>query len=319
MKIAITSVLLLLLAPNADAFGAFGGAKKTAGTKVVSKAKKEPVAAKPVKEKKGKVAAKKDAPKDAKKSKKTAPAKKVKKVAAKKASVKKVAPKKSEAPKPVVQAAVKKPKPVYPGDNLRVEDMAGILPPVGLFDPLGLGTRADANLLRKYREAELTHGRIAMIATLGFFTGEAVQGITPLFDGKVKGAGITQIGQVPAGFWITLAVTTFAIETARVQRMIYDPVTCPPELKNRYNPEYIAGDLGFDPFGLRPSDPAEFKIKQTKELQNGRLAMLASSGFLAQELANKKGIVENIVGDIDIKELVKLLPIELPEGIPFLT
>jgi len=323
MKIALRTSLLLLLATNADAFGAFGGgAKKAAGTKVVSKSKGKTAVAEPVKEKKGKVALKKNKKEDkkaGKKAEKKAPAKKVaaKKAPVKKAAPKKAAPKKAE-PKTVVQATAKPPKPFLPGDDLRLEDMPGILPPVGLFDPLGFGARADANLLRKYREAELTHGRIAMIATFGFFTGEAVQGITPLFGGNVKGAGITQIGQVPAGFWITFAAFTFAIETDRVQRMIFDPSTCPPELKNRYRPDYIPGDIGFDPFGLKPRDPAEFKIKQTKELQNGRLAMLASSGFIAQELANKKGIVENVVGDVDIKALLKQLPLDqLPFDLPF--
>jgi len=194
-----------------------------------------------------------------------------------------------------------------------VEDLPGILAPVGFFDPLGFAVKADENMIRKYREAELTHGRIAMIATLGFFTGEAVQGITPLFDGKVKGAAITQIGQVPAGFWITFTVAAFAIETLRVQRMIYDPVTCPPELKGKYRPDYIPGDLGFDPLGLKPEDPEAFKEKQTKELQNGRLAMLAASGFLAQELANKKGIVENVIGDFKAPSLDNFNPLDLLE------
>jgi len=33
---------------------------------------------------------------------------------------------------------------------------------------------------------------------------------------------------------------------------------------------------------------------QTKELQNGRLAMLAAAGFMAQELVDGKGIIEHI-------------------------
>ena len=39
----------------------------------------------------------------------------------------------------------------------------------------------------------------------------------------------------------------------------------------------------WDPLGLKPTDPEEFKVMQTKELQNGRLAMLAAAGFMAQE------------------------------------
>jgi len=53
------------------------------------------------------------------------------------------------------------------------------------------------------------------------------------------------------------------------------------------------GDIGFDPAGLKPSDPAEFADIATKELQNGRVAMLAIAGFVAQELVNGLGIVEN--------------------------
>merc|ERR1712087_439295 len=87
-----------------------------------------------------------------------------------------------------------------PTKTIVVEDLPGVLPPVGLFDPLDFAGKADDNTIRKYREAELTHGRIAMVASIGFFVGEAIGGIAPIFEG-VKGAGITQIGQVPAVFW----------------------------------------------------------------------------------------------------------------------
>jgi len=48
----------------------------------------------------------------------------------------------------------------------------------------------------------------------------------------------------------------------------------------------VPGDLGFDPLGLKPTDPDELVAMQTKELQNGRLAMIAAAGFLAQEAAS---------------------------------
>ena len=42
-----------------------------------------------------------------------------------------------------------------------IDELAGALDPVGFFDPLGFAAKADDNTLRRYREAELTHGRVA--------------------------------------------------------------------------------------------------------------------------------------------------------------
>merc|ERR1712039_151540 len=47
--------------------------------------------------------------------------------------------------------------------------------------------------------------------------------------------------------------------------------------------DHVAGDYGFDPLGLKPTDPAELYDMQTKELNNGRLAMIAIAGMVAQE------------------------------------
>jgi len=181
-----------------------------------------------------------------------------------------------------------------------VEDLPGVLPPVGFFDPLDLSGKASDNLIRQYREAELTHGRVSMIAALGFLTGEAVQGVTPLFGGPT-GAGVVQFGQVPSVFWVSLAAAAFAIETYRVKVSVNDIVTCSEEEKGKIRADYVFGDLGFDPLGLKPTDPEEFKIKQSKELQNGRLAMIGAAGILAQELVNKQGVFENLVNQFGIE------------------
>ena len=45
------------------------------------------------------------------------------------------------------------------------------------------------------------------------------------------------------------------------------------------------GDLDFDPLGLTPTDPTELKDMQSKELNHGRLAMIAIAGMVGQELA----------------------------------
>jgi hypothetical protein len=78
-----------------------------------------------------------------------------------------------------------------------IDEMVGALDPVGLFDPLGFADKADDNTLKRYREAELTHGRVAMLATVGFLVGEKVEGSSFLFDSQITGPAITHLSQVP--------------------------------------------------------------------------------------------------------------------------
>merc|ERR1712057_149177 len=73
--------------------------------------------------------------------------------------------------------------------------------------------------------------------------------------------------------------------------------------------EYFPGDVGFDPLGLAPEDPQEFMELHTKELQNGRLAMLGMAGMVAQELVNGKEIFVNL-GLADDKFDPSTLPVQ---------
>lgn len=45
--------------------------------------------------------------------------------------------------------------------------LPGSIAPTGFFDPLGFTKDADLNTVKRYREAEIMHGRVAMMATLG--------------------------------------------------------------------------------------------------------------------------------------------------------
>merc|ERR1711935_707288 len=174
-----------------------------------------------------------------------------------------------------------------------IETMPGALDPVGFFDPLGFAEKADENTLKRYREAELTHGRVAMLATIGFLVGEAVEGSSFLFDAQVSGPAITHLSQVPVPFWLLLTIAIGASEQKRATIGWVEPKDVPFDQPGLLRADYIPGDLGFDPLGLKPEDEEEFKLLQTKELQNGRLAMLAAAGFLAQELVDGKGIIEH--------------------------
>ena len=132
-----------------------------------------------------------------------------------------------------------------------------------------------------------------MLATIGFLAGEAVEGSSFLFDAQVSGPAITHLSQVPVPFWLLLTIAIGASEQKRATIGWVEPENTPVDQPGLLRADYIPGDIGFDPLGLKPEDEEEFKLLQTKELQNGRLAMLAAAGFLAQELVDGKGILEH--------------------------
>merc|ERR1712071_142451 len=160
---------------------------------------------------------------------------------------------------------------------LKASELNGALDPVGFFDPLGFAEKANDATLKRYREAELTHGRVSMLAVMGFLVGEQVEGSSFLFDASVSGPAISHLGQVPNFFWIILTVFIAGVEQTRAEIAFVNPSEVPQ------------GQAG-----LMPDDPEEFDIMQTKELQHGRLAMLAAAGFMAQELTDGKGIIEHL-------------------------
>ena len=134
-----------------------------------------------------------------------------------------------------------------------------------------------------------------MLAAVGFLVGEKVEGSSFLFDASISGPAINHLPQVPAPFWAILVAAIARLETDRAKLGWVPPEECPVDQPGLLRAEYIPGDLGFDPLGIKPTDPESFKIMQTKELQNGRLGMLAAAGFMAQELADGKGILEHLL------------------------
>lgn len=172
-------------------------------------------------------------------------------------------------------------------------DLPGALPPTGFFDPFGFAAKATPNTLKRYREAELAHSRVAMLAVVGFLVGEQVAGSSFLFDASVTGPAITHLQQVPPLFWLLLTGTIAKLELDRAQYGWVPPRDVPVGEAGLLREDYVPGDFGFDPLGLKPSDPDGFETMATKELQNGRLAMLAAAGFMAQELKDGMGIVEH--------------------------
>merc|ERR1719182_1237098 len=139
----------------------------------------------------------------------------------------------------------------------------------------------------RYREAELTHGRVGMLAAAGFLVQENFH---PLFSGD-GGPAIQQIPALPPATWFLMTLGVGIAEAYRIQVGWANPYEGDNGKIGRTNSakvqtlrdDYYPGDLRFDPLGLAPTDQAEFRVMQERELSHGRLAMLAAAGFMAQE------------------------------------
>ena len=170
---------------------------------------------------------------------------------------------------------------------------AGVTSPFGFFDPLGLSKDLNPVALKKYSEAELKHGRVAMLSILGMAINENTN---LFFDGKITGPAIYQFQQADAimpFFWEIVLFGIALVEGSNIANgweSIKETRARGPAAIAGLKEDYINGDLGFDPLGLTPKSEDDFVNMRTKEINNGRLAMIGVAGAVAQELVTGQSI-----------------------------
>lgn len=154
------------------------------------------------------------------------------------------------------------------------------------FDPLGFAK--DKSTLLQMREAEIKHGRLAMLAAAGWPISEladkklaAIAGLDPLLQSADRAPSILNggLGHVSPLYWGICLAGAAAID-------LYGIFAA--SKKDGYTP----GNLGFDPLGLYPKDAAGQERMQLSELKNGRLAMIAITAFAFQEFVSQTGVVD---------------------------
>eukprot|EP00542_Grammatophora_oceanica_P015730 CAMPEP_0194032162 /NCGR_PEP_ID=MMETSP0009_2-20130614/5162_1 /TAXON_ID=210454 /ORGANISM="Grammatophora oceanica, Strain CCMP 410" /LENGTH=240 /DNA_ID=CAMNT_0038672519 /DNA_START=91 /DNA_END=810 /DNA_ORIENTATION=+ len=186
--------------------------------------------------------------------------------------------------------------PVVPAINgwsadaaLPLYGLPGSSAPFGFFDPLGFSKDVELTGAKRLREAEVMHGRVAMMATIGYLIAENTPTIAYGFDHPT--IANHQIPEVPGTVLFPFFLAINICEALRANRGWVEPGLGPLfTLRESYYP----GDLGFDPLGLKPKNAKDFENMATKELNNGRLAMIAAAGFCVQEQINGKAILENL-------------------------
>merc|ERR1719473_1592419 len=97
--------------------------------------------------------------------------------------------------------------------------LPGNIAPAGNFDPANLLEGTSKEEVYRFREAELTHGRVSMLAAAGFLVQE---GFHPLFaaDG---GPAIEQIPKLPPALWFFMATGIGIAESLRIQKGFANP------------------------------------------------------------------------------------------------
>jgi hypothetical protein len=131
------------------------------------------------------------------------------------------------------------------------------------FDPMGItNTLASTKYVQA---AEIKHGRVAMLATVGFIIQQKFHFLTSEAD-PLK--AITALGYGP-----NLQILSFigVIELATWNKTFCKDST--------------PGDLGFDPMGqLKGKNQKFIDDMKLKEIKNSRLAMVAIIGMIVQNL-----------------------------------
>merc|ERR1711937_467400 len=168
------------------------------------------------------------------------------------------------------------------------ENELGAQAPLGFWDPLGLSSDGDIKSFKRRRSVEVKHGRICMLATMGYITPE----ITGKFGGYIDPFeriafkdipnGLAAFGKVPGLGWFQIFGWC---------------AWC--ELSNDYDKEIAEepGNVGWKPPLLATSDPEVRKRRLAAELANGRLAMVAIIGRFYQD-----GLTGSAWGDWSLYE-----------------
>ncbi|KAL7578531.1 hypothetical protein ACA910_011592 [Epithemia clementina (nom. ined.)] len=155
------------------------------------------------------------------------------------------------------------------------------------FDPLGFVKSKDD--LMNYREAEIKHARLAMLAAAGWPLSELFDkqiagalGITPVLDASDRAPSVLNggLGKISPIYWIVCLGLAAAIDVYGINQA------------KQNTPGYFPGNLGFDPLGFYPKTKEEQFEMQLKEIKNGRLAMIAIVAFAGQEFVRKIGVVD---------------------------
>ena len=165
--------------------------------------------------------------------------------------------------------------------NMGFESELGAQPPLGFFDPLGITDRGSVTQFERLRYVEIKHGRISMLAVVGYLVTEA--GIRLPGDIALDG---TKFSDIPGGFDALSALPAGGLNQI-VAFIGFLELFVMKDIAGTGN-EHI-GDFrnGAIDFGWNSFDEETKLKKRAIELNQGRAAQM---GILALMVHEKLGV-----------------------------
>ena len=156
------------------------------------------------------------------------------------------------------------------------------------FDPLGLASSNEK--LLNYREAEIKHARLAMLAAVGWPISEIEDrdianyfGAPSVLDDGDRVPSILNGGleRIDPRFWGFCLGMCAAIDMYGVSK------------SRRGADDYFPGNLGFDPLNLYPPDLEGREKMKLAEIKHGRVAMVGVVGYVFEEYFTRMAVVDD--------------------------
>ena len=148
----------------------------------------------------------------------------------------------------------------------------GDIQPLGFFDPLQITQNSDEQTLKYIREAELHHGRIAMIASIMLPS-------IDYFSPDTNDLAIDYFSKNHGELNLLGLVYMTIFEFSRMMTLYKPPNERLFELRDNVQPGVLNNYVPFD------------ENMSNIELSNGRLAMIGAIGYIAQELLTQQKII----------------------------
>lgn len=173
--------------------------------------------------------------------------------------------------------------------QMSLEDIGGATAPAKNFDPLRLSNLGGDDTLAWFRAAELKHSRVAMLATTGYLVQATGFHFPGMLSDNVSFESLSTMN--PFDAWEAVP------DAGKAQ--IIGTIFCAELYTESKGVHYTKGgplpEVVFPKFNFDNIDADVLATKRCRELNNGRLAMIAIMSFIAAN--NIEGSVPALAGN----------------------